>query len=118
MIKHCHTRNNGYNLVTLPQGSSATVHVPELPFSEIIYYCYTWPLQGLEIDEFPLLMPAVKPDREETYLCTPIRLDTDLTFFIVGFKPNASMHTAHHMLIYGCEEPGNKWLPVSCHDMS
>ena len=73
----------------------------------------------MEIDEFPLLMPKVKPDREETYLCTPIRLDTDLTFFIVGFKPNASMHTAHHMLIYGCEEPGNNMFPASsiwsCH---
>jgi len=74
--------------------------------------------QGLEIDEFPLLMPAVKPDREETYLCTPIRLDTDLTFFIVGFKPNASMHTAHHMLIYGCEEPGSEAPVWNCGEMS
>lgn len=26
--------------------------------------------------------------------------------YIVGFTPNASMNTAHHILIYGCETPG------------
>jgi len=25
----------------------------------------------------------------------------------VGFKPQASMEKAHHILIYGCTEPGN-----------
>jgi len=25
---------------------------------------------------------------------------------IVGFNPNATMNTAHHMLLYGCGEPG------------
>jgi hypothetical protein len=25
---------------------------------------------------------------------------------VVGFKPNATKMTAHHMLVYGCEEPG------------
>ncbi len=34
------------------------------------------------------------------------RLDTDLTYYVVGFKPNATKMTAHHMLVYGCEEPG------------
>ena len=34
------------------------------------------------------------------------RLDTDLTYYIVGFQPNATKATAHHMLVYGCEEPG------------
>lgn len=27
-------------------------------------------------------------------------------FISVGFEPNATMHTAHHMLLYGCSEPG------------
>lgn len=26
----------------------------------------------------------------------------------VGFEPNATMHTAHHMLLYGCGEPGDE----------
>ncbi|KAG8187615.1 hypothetical protein JTE90_027026 [Oedothorax gibbosus] len=43
--------------------------------------------------------------------------------FIVGFTPNASMHTAHHILIYGCETPG-RWerdsprLVWDCGEMS
>lgn len=27
-------------------------------------------------------------------------------YFKVGYKPNATMNTAHHMLLYGCGEPG------------
>jgi len=26
--------------------------------------------------------------------------------FAVGFKPFAEMHTAHHMLMFGCQTPG------------
>ena len=26
-------------------------------------------------------------------------------FFSVGFRPNAEMHTAHHMLMFGCQVP-------------
>lgn len=26
---------------------------------------------------------------------------------LVGFEPNATMNTAHHMLLYGCGEPGS-----------
>lgn len=28
-----------------------------------------------------------------------------LIFFSVGFKPFAEMHTAHHMLMFGCQVP-------------
>ena len=77
--------------------------------------------QDLVTEEFPLLMPKVKPDLAETYLCTPIRMDTDLTYSIVGFRPNATKMTAHHMLVYGCEEPGKigdldvQWLGYPSH---
>nr|CAD7442380.1 unnamed protein product [Timema bartmani] len=27
---------------------------------------------------------------------------------LVGFEPNATMETAHHMLLYGCTAPGSK----------
>ena len=53
-------------------------------------------------------MPKAKPSQEESYLCTPIRLDTEDTYSVVGFRPNATKMTAHHMLIYGCEEPGQR----------
>merc|ERR1712212_672240 len=48
-------------------------------------------------EEFPLLMPRVHPHQAESYLCTPIRVDTDVTYSITGFRPNATKMTAHHM---------------------
>lgn len=63
-------------------------------------------------------MPKVHPEAPETYLCTPVRLNTDSTYYVVGFKPNASMHTAHHILLYGCEEPGSDEPVWSCGEMS
>lgn len=35
------------------------------------------------------------------------KIDKICFLFIVGFIPNATMETAHHMLLYGCEEPGS-----------
>ncbi|XP_023322359.1 peptidylglycine alpha-hydroxylating monooxygenase [Eurytemora carolleeae] len=74
--------------------------------------------ESLVTEEFPLLMPNAKPDLPETYFCTPIRLDTDLTYYIVGFRPNATKMTAHHMLVYGCEEPGSKDPLWNCGEMA
>lgn len=50
-------------------------------------------------DSFPLLMPMVHPAQEESYLCTPVRLSDTQTFYVTGFTPNATAHTAHHMLV-------------------
>lgn len=37
----------------------------------------------------------------------------------VAFQPNASMNTAHHMLLYGCGEPGGGSKPLwNCGEMS
>jgi len=70
------------------------------------------------VEEFPLLMPKVKPDHAESYLCTPIRLDTDATYSVVGFRPNATKMTAHHMLVYGCSEPGTENAAWNCGEMA
>ncbi len=69
-------------------------------------------------DLFPLLMPKVHPTLVETYLCTSIRLNDAETHYVIGFKPNATMHTAHHMLIYGCEEPGSDADVFNCGEMA
>ena len=66
---------------------------------------------------FPLLMPNAKPAQPETYLCTTIRLDRNQTHYITGFSPKAEMGTAHHMLVYGCEEPGLRETLFSCGEM-
>merc|ERR1712117_865023 len=71
-----------------------------------------------DVEEYPLLMPKVKPSQAESYLCTPIRLDTEATYYVTGFKPNATKMTAHHMLIYGCEEPGADVAAWNCGEMA
>ncbi|XP_015915160.1 peptidylglycine alpha-hydroxylating monooxygenase [Parasteatoda tepidariorum] len=71
----------------------------------------------------PLLMPDVQPVVKETYLCTAFRMPQTDFKYIVEFTPNASMHVAHHILIYGCEIPG-RWerdtprLVWECGEMS
>merc|ERR1711997_468493 len=68
--------------------------------------------------DFPLMMPMVKPTAEESYICTPIRLSDTQTFYVNRFTPNASAHTAHHMLIYGCNEPGSNDVAWNCGEMA
>ncbi|XP_072946506.1 peptidylglycine alpha-hydroxylating monooxygenase [Epargyreus clarus] len=70
-----------------------------------------------EVDTYDFLMPNVWPHRDELYLCTPIRISPRTNYYIVGFKPNATMHTAHHMLLYGCSEPGSNESVWSCGEM-
>jgi hypothetical protein len=53
-------------------------------------------------------MPKANPKEAETYLCTPLRLDKQNTYYIVGFEPMADKKTAHHMLLYGCKTPGQQ----------
>lgn len=55
---------------------------------------------------FPMLMPKVQPTQKETYLCTAFKMPLREHQYIVEFKPNATMNTAHHILIYGCKIPG------------
>ncbi|KAG1682524.1 Peptidylglycine alpha-hydroxylating monooxygenase [Nymphon striatum] len=73
-----------------------------------------------KITRFPLRMPSVNPKEKDTYLCysydfTQVKED----IYIVGFEPNATMKIAHHILLYGCTEPGYKPGEVwACGEMS
>ncbi|XP_020818089.1 peptidylglycine alpha-hydroxylating monooxygenase [Drosophila serrata] len=67
---------------------------------------------------FPFLMPKVSPQTPDLYLCTPIKVDPTTTYYIVGFNPNATMNTAHHMLLYGCGEPGTTRTTWNCGEMN
>ena len=71
----------------------------------------------VKTSQFSLLMPNSKPTEPETYLCTTIRLDENNTYFITGFDPQADMGTAHHMLLFGCKEPGQRETLFSCGEM-
>jgi len=36
------------------------------------------------------------------------RLTIPTIFCLVGFEPQAEEYRAHHMLLYGCKQPGEK----------
>ncbi|KAM4707526.1 peptidyl-glycine alpha-amidating monooxygenase isoform 2-T2 [Discoglossus pictus] len=50
-------------------------------------------------------MPGVTPAESDTYYCKSYRLPVDDEAYVVDFRPHASMDTAHHMLLFGCNEP-------------
>ncbi|MEE6459886.1 hypothetical protein FKM82_000764 [Ascaphus truei] len=52
-------------------------------------------------------MPGVTPAESDTYLCMSYRLPLNDEAYIVDFKPHASMDTAHHMLLFGCNMPSS-----------
>jgi peptidylglycine monooxygenase len=69
-------------------------------------------------------MPGVVPTQNDSYLCTafPLNVADGQTHFIVGFEPKVAAedtHLVHHMLLFGCEEPGNSEEQVwDCGEMS
>lgn len=65
-----------------------------------------------------LRMPGVQPDQNDVYLCRGIRLDAEREHYIVGFTPHGSMHTAHHILVYGCSMPGTDEEVWECGEMA
>ncbi|XP_014479768.1 PREDICTED: peptidylglycine alpha-hydroxylating monooxygenase [Dinoponera quadriceps] len=69
-------------------------------------------------EKYSLLMPNVKPNTPELYLCTPIKIDYTKNYYITGFEPNATMGTTHHMLIYGCTRPGSSMSIWNCGEMA
>ncbi|KAM3874340.1 peptidyl-glycine alpha-amidating monooxygenase B [Diretmus argenteus] len=50
-------------------------------------------------------MPAVVPTGSDSYLCMAVPVPISRDAYIVDFVPHASMDTAHHMLLYGCQTP-------------
>ncbi|XP_020290895.1 peptidylglycine alpha-hydroxylating monooxygenase [Pseudomyrmex gracilis] len=71
-----------------------------------------------EKGKYALLMPNVRPNRPELYLCTPVRVDFTQSYYITGFEPNATMATAHHILVYGCIKPGSSKPVWDCGEMT
>lgn len=62
------------------------------------------------------LMPGVQPLVVDTYLCHGMKMGKD-PLFVTGFKPLASMEKVHHILIYGCTEPGSNKKVWDCGEM-
>ncbi|XP_065060202.1 LOW QUALITY PROTEIN: peptidylglycine alpha-amidating monooxygenase-like [Rhopilema esculentum] len=60
-------------------------------------------------------MPGVSPQKHDSYICYGQKVPSDE--YYVGFQPNAEMHTAHHMLLFGCELPFEIEKAWSCGEM-
>ncbi|CAH0381348.1 unnamed protein product [Bemisia tabaci] len=73
---------------------------------------------AIVIKKFPFLMPNIHPFIDDLYICTAVRIDYSKPYHIVAFEPNATMHTAHHILLYGCKEPSTTLSVWNCGEMS
>lgn len=71
-----------------------------------------------DVEKYAILMPNVVPSRPELYLCTPIKIQSLNSYFIVGFEPNTTSQTTHHLLLYGCEDPGSTRPVWNCGEMA
>lgn len=54
---------------------------------------------GMPTRRMQIKMPNSHPKHPETYFCTPVKLDTSNTNFIVGFSPKVS-----ESLVYVCRD--------------
>lgn len=64
--------------------------------------------------KYSLFMPNIMPKHADSYLCTSAIMYSDLSYFVVGFEPKASSDTVHHMLLFGCKEPGTDHPVWNC----
>ncbi|CAF1086524.1 unnamed protein product [Adineta ricciae] len=65
-----------------------------------------------------VLMPDVIANHVDDYLCTSVELDHDKPVYITAFNPSATSNDAHHILLYGCTEPGSEKKVWNCGEMS
>ncbi|XP_072848591.2 peptidyl-glycine alpha-amidating monooxygenase isoform X4 [Pogona vitticeps] len=62
---------------------------------------------GLSDFALDIRMPGVTPKQSDTYFCMSLRLPVEDEAYVVDFKPQASMDTVHHMLLFGCNNPAS-----------
>lgn len=61
-------------------------------------------------------MPGVSPQEHDSYFCYGQKIKSDE--FYIGFQPSAEEHTAHHMLLFGCEKPFKIDKTWTCREMN
>ncbi|XP_076302557.1 peptidylglycine alpha-hydroxylating monooxygenase-like [Lasioglossum baleicum] len=89
------------------------------PFTAYLLFAILFKfVQCNETNKYALLMPNVRPHREELYLCTPVKVDPTRNYYLIGFEPNATMASAHHIILYGCGKPGSSKPVWDCGEMA
>ncbi|XP_062590678.1 peptidylglycine alpha-hydroxylating monooxygenase-like [Saccostrea cucullata] len=61
-------------------------------------------------------MPNVKPQHADDLICHGVKLD-EREAYILKYEPHASKEIAHHMMVYGCGEPGSTEDSWACGEM-
>ncbi|CAF0944718.1 unnamed protein product [Rotaria sordida] len=63
-------------------------------------------------------MPDAVATHVDDYLCTSYEMDSDKPTYITAFNPAATSKDAHHILLYGCTEPGSHQKIWNCGEMA
>ncbi|KAK7501583.1 hypothetical protein BaRGS_00007014 [Batillaria attramentaria] len=79
--------------------------------------CVSGAPQTTKAFSFDFLMPEVQPKQPDTYLCHGLDAG-DEDVYITEFLPKANKDVAHHILLYGCEEPGSTDVVWNCGEMA
>jgi len=87
-------------------------------FLPLVFGFFTLGTMATRFESTELRMPGIQPEKGDQYLCRAIKLDAEKEHYIIGFQPHADMHTAHHMLVYGCASPGSSDEVWNCGEMS
>lgn len=69
-----------------------------------------------DVKNVELRMPQVQPQVPDIYLCHAMKAG-DVSSYISGFIPHGDMRYAHHMLLFGCKEPGSTQDTWNCGEM-
>jgi peptidylglycine monooxygenase len=65
-----------------------------------------------------ILMPNAVASHVDDYLCASFEMDKDQATYITAFNPSATSKDAHHILLYGCTEPGSEKKIWNCGEMA
>jgi peptidylglycine monooxygenase len=63
-------------------------------------------------------MPEGLYPQADTYVCTYVPLDAEKEHYITGFEPIVEKNLAHHIILFGCDEPGSFEPVWNCGGMS
>ncbi|XP_028399075.1 peptidyl-glycine alpha-amidating monooxygenase-like [Dendronephthya gigantea] len=58
---------------------------------------------GSDVKKIDMKMPNVSPQKHDSYFCIAKKMPEN-DAYIVGYEPHAKMQTAHHMLMFGCDD--------------
>jgi peptidylglycine monooxygenase len=71
-----------------------------------------------EVEQSELRMPGVTLNTNETYLCSTFQLDLQDTHYLLEFEALADAKHVHHIILFGCDEPGNDAKVWDCGEMT